>query len=175
MLTFSALDSGIRVTDGSASLVVFPRSASAGKDQVTLLSIPEEVPTEGVISWPGEYDTAGVTMRGIAHRDGQQVSFISVMDDTRLGFLSAPLQEWEQSQMETAGDLDVLVVPMTDAKLAQKLIEEFDPRVLILVPTGDAEASAALSKSLGATGESVSEYKLKSLPQEGREVVVLTA
>lgn len=172
MLTFSALDSGIRVTDGSASLVVFPRAAGA-KANVTLLSVPEEVPTEGVISWPGEYDTAGVTLRGIAHNDGQQVSFIAVMDGTRVGFLSAPLQEWRQDQMETAGDLDVLVVPMTDAKLAQKLIDEFDPRVLMLVPTGDAEASTALSKSLGATSAPVSEHKVKALPQEGREVVVL--
>ncbi len=176
MLTFSALESGIRVSDGPVSLVVFPRMApSPARSQITLLSVPEEEPSETVISWPGEYDMLGVTVRGIAHQDGQQVSFTAVMDGVRLGFLSAPLHAWRQDQVEAAGDIAVLVVPMMDAKLAQQLLEEFDPRVLILVPTGDTEASAALSKSLGASGAPVAEYKLKSLPQEGREVVVLGA
>jgi hypothetical protein len=77
--------------------------------------------------------------------------------------------------MEAVGDIDVLVLPTDEVKVAQKLVDEFDPRVLILLPTKDADAYAAIAKVVGVKPEAVvDEYKLKGqLPQEGREVVVL--
>ena len=40
--------------------VVFPEKKMEGV--LNFLSVPEEVPTREVISWPGEYDVAGITI-----------------------------------------------------------------------------------------------------------------
>jgi hypothetical protein len=55
----------------------------------------------------------------------------------------------------------------------QKLVEEFDPRVLILLPGSEKGALGAVEKVIGVK-ERTAEYKLKgALPAEGREVILL--
>ncbi|MEK7218535.1 MAG: hypothetical protein AAB728_03675 [Patescibacteria group bacterium] len=176
-LTFTTLGgSCVRIGGAERPVLVFPDSAKAGgKDVLALLSNPEEEIREGVISWPGEYNAAGVSMRGIGHGDGQQVSYVVELEGIRCGFLSSPLQDWTDKQLEMVGDIDVLVIPAEKQKIAQKLIDEFDPRILILIPTDDKDAYAALAKLVGVKPDSaMSDYKMKgTLPAEGREVVVL--
>lgn len=77
--------------------------------------------------------------------------------------------------MELLGDIDILCLPADDAKLAQKFIDEVDPRVLIPLPTKDEATFVELLKAVGAQDKDIeSEYKLKGgLPVEGREVVIL--
>lgn len=173
MLLFTALGSGsLRVTGTQKQVVVFPsQGAKAVADNViVLLPNPEEDTTKGCLSWPGEYNEAGVSIRGIGHEEGQQVSFVVEADGVRMGFLSSPLKDWTDKQIELAPDIDVLAIPADDAKLVQKLVDEFDPRILFLLPGKDA---STVEKSIGVK-ERVSEYKLKgSLPAEGREVYVL--
>jgi len=120
-----------------------------------------------VLSWPGEYNEAGISFKGIGHGDGQQISYVAEVDDVRCAFLSSPLKDWTDKQMEVAGDIDVLTIPTDDAKIAQKLIDEFDPRVLILLPAPKDDFDA-IAKVVGATaGSAVSEYKQKALsPQK---------
>lgn len=176
-LTFTSLGGvTLRVNGAEKPVLVFPAdSADAMKDGITLLSSPEEELRDGVVSWPGEYNEAGVSLRAIGHSDGQQVSYIAEADGIRCAFLSSPLQDWTDKQLELAGDIDVLVLPTDDVKIAQKLLDEVDPRIVILLPTGNRAAYDAIAKLVGAKSESVTgEYKLKgSLPAEGREVVVL--
>lgn len=173
MLTFSATGpASFRLTGGPASLSVFPDKAG-GKDAITLLAAPQEKDHAGVISWPGEYNTQGISIKGIGQLDTKQVSYEADIDSVRLGFLSAPLQDWTDKQLETIGDIDVLVMPAGATKLVQKLVDEIDPRVLILLPGKDKDALKQVEKVIGVK-ERTSEYKLKgSLPAEGREVVVL--
>lgn len=176
MLQFSSPGKGVcRVTGGSRFLSVFSPKPLGDKD-LLLLSVPEEVPSKEILSWPGEYDIAGVTVHGIGHDEGQQVSWLTVVDGIRIAFPSQPLREWTDSELQQLGDVHVLVLAADDAKKVQKLIEDIDPRVLVLVQ-GEKGFDAEVLKACGATGkEQVSEYKLKSsLPTEGREVVVLTA
>jgi hypothetical protein len=176
MITLSPLASGLKVVGPNSTFVVFPKDTSAATDNtIVLLSIPEEVPSKNVISWPGEYNISNVTLRGIAHKEGQQVSFMAIMDDTKVAFLSTPLVDWSSDQIESAGDIDVLVMPIGDQRTTQKLIDEFDPRVLVLVPGSDGDPQDPTFKALGAKDDSImSELKLKgSLPQEGRQVVIL--
>jgi hypothetical protein len=178
MLQFQAIkDGSYRVTGGPALMVVFPATAAEGKDTKTiiLLSTPEEVTTSNVVSWPGEYNEAGISIRGIGHSEGQQVSYVVEADGVRCGFLSSPLQDWSDKQLESVPDIDVLVIPGDDSRLVQKLVDEFDPRVLLLVPPKEKGDFAAVTRTM-APKETVSEYKLKgSLPAEGREVYVLAA
>ncbi len=176
MITFTALDSGIRVASGDATLLVFPSADTKVENGVThFLAVPQEEPEKGKVSWPGEYDMQGVSFKGIAHLEGQQVSYVARLDGVRLAFLSTPLQVWDDAQLEAVGDIDVLIIPMDNQKLVQRLVDQIDPRVLILVPTDDNDAYSAIFKAIGAKEDAVmKEYKLKgSLPQEGREVVVL--
>ncbi len=175
MLQFTALTPGsFRLTGSSKPLLVFPPQGikAASADAIVIMSAPEEKTTQGVISWPGEYNVAGFSVRGVGHEEGRQTSFVVEMEGVRVGILSTPLRDWTDKQMELAPAIDVLVVPADDAKLLQKLVDEFDPRVILLLPGKDL---AAAEKALGSK-EHVAEYKQKgSLPSEGREVMVLTA
>jgi len=196
MLTFTALSpTSFKLQNGDATLTVFPDGAKAAKDGIALAALPEAPSslrlrshstgsgpsagqagsgeTKGMISWPGEYNMSGISVRGIGHEDGKQVSYVADPDHVRCAFLSDPVKDWTDKQIEAVGDIDVLVLPAADPKVTQKLVDEFDPRVLILLPGKDKEALKAVEKVIGVK-ERVSEYKIKgTLPAEGREVVVL--
>lgn len=175
MLTFSPLPGpGCKMSSSACTISAFPEKIVApgsAKNTLVLKSTPSEEFEEGIVSWPGEYNMMGVTIKGIGQKDGQQVSFLVDADDVRVLFLSMPLEDWEDHQLEAVGDIDVLVAPVTEGKVLQKLIDELDPRVLVLLPAKGATESVL--KTLGAGARSA-EYKMKgSLPAEGREVVVL--
>ena len=174
MIQFTSLGpDSCKITGGEKPVIVFPEAAKADQNMITLLPVPEESTTVGALSWPGEYNEAGISIRGIGHAEGQQVSYVLEMDGVRIGVLSSPLKDWSDKQVEGAPNIDVLVIPAGDPKVVQKLVDEFDPRVLILLPGTDKNALAAVEKGIGVK-ERVGEYKLKgSLPAEGREVIVL--
>lgn len=177
MLTFTSLSPvSFRLQNGDATLTVFPNPSDAannGKNGIILTAVPEEEGLQGAISWPGEYNVSGVSIRGIGHDDGKQVSYVADPDHVRCAFLSEPVKDWTDRQIEAVGDVSVLVLPAADAKLTQKLVDEFDPRVLILLPGKDKDALKSVEKIIGVK-ERVNEYKIKgSLPTEGREVIVL--
>lgn len=168
---------GVSLGDGKAEFAVFPKKPVAGA--INVLSTPEEEPKAPTISWPGEYDVGGVAIRGVGHKEGQQVSYALQFDDVRVAVASVPLDEWSQADIERLGDVHVLVLPAENAKQAQSLVDEVDPRAIVLVPGSDDTMHPDVMKAVGAVGkEPVAEYKLKSagsLPQEGREVVILSA
>lgn len=175
MLTFSATKGAAVVCVGAKkSILVFPKGEINAND-LSLISSPEEETHEGVISWPGEYDYDGVTIRGIGHDEGQQVSFVTRIDGVCVAFLSSPVKEWSDYEIELLGDVDVLVVPSEKPKILQKIIDEVDPRVLILRLSGDKKVDEEAIAVCGAQdAEPVSELKLKgSLPAEGRQIVIL--
>ena len=173
MLQFNASAAGsFRLTGGQKPVTVFPESPKPIEGEIVLVAVPEEKPTRGIVSWPGEYNIGGISIRGVGHLDGRQASFVLEAEGVRVGVLSAPLQDWTDKQLESVPDIDVLVIPAEDGKLAQKLIDEFDPRVLLVLPGKDL---AVLEKAVGVK-EHLAEYKLKgSLPAEGREAYVLEA
>jgi hypothetical protein len=174
MLTFTSLGSGtLRCVGAAKPFVVFPPKAD-GKE-LQLMAVPDESPSHDVLSWPGEYDRGGITVKGIGHGDGQQVSFLVEAEGMRCAFPSTPLKEWAEADIEKLGDVHVLLLPGDgDLKIAQKLLDDVDPRIVFLVPGKDGSIHADLLKACGAmNSEPVSEYKLKgSLPTEAREVVV---
>ncbi|PIQ76409.1 hypothetical protein COU78_06150 [Candidatus Peregrinibacteria bacterium CG10_big_fil_rev_8_21_14_0_10_49_24] len=175
MLVFSSpKGASVRCEWGDKAVVVFPDKIEKANALLTLCAQPEEIPQEGIISWPGEFDIQNIAIRGIGQNEGGQVSYSVEMDDVRIGFLSAPLQEWQDHELELLGNIDVLVLPSNNPKLVQKLVDEIDPRIFIPVPNGDEATYAEILNVCGAQNqEAVSEYKVKGLPVEGREVVVL--
>lgn len=174
MLTLSSLGgSSVSLSEGKATVAAFPKKPLP--NAINLLSVPEEQPAGTTLSWPGEYDIAGVAIRGIGQHEGQQVSYTVHMDNVRIAFVSSPVEVWAQEDIERLGDVHVLVLPADHSKHCQELLDEIDPRLLVIVPGKDGDISADVLKATGAVGkEVVSEYKIKgSFPQEGREVIIL--
>jgi len=176
MLTFSLQNPGtIKVINGGKKLVVFPDKPDLNLD-LSLIAHPEEEPTDGVISWPGEYDFDGLSVRGIGHGEGDKASFVIDVDHVRCAFLASPLEELSDHILEILGDIDVLFLPADDAKLGQKIIDQLDPRVLIPLEMKDKDAYSDLLDKCGVKDKNAeSEYKIKgrsSLPAEGREIVI---
>jgi hypothetical protein len=173
MLTFSHIKGpSVRVSGAAMNIVSFPEAPVEGS--INLLPSPQEFPNREMLSWPGEYDVAGITVRGIGQQEGQKVSYVVEADDVRVAFICSPLEPWEEADIERLGEVHVLVLPSDEAKICQKILDEVDPRVLIIVPGIDGALNSDMVKACGAADkEHVSEYKQKgALPQEGREVVV---
>lgn len=178
MITFSSLGgSAIQCDTGIKNLIVFPEKGDVSGADLVLHGAPEEEPAPNTISWPGEYDYNGLSVRGIGHDDGGKVSYAIQVGNVRCAFLSPPLHDWDDYELELLGDIDILVISGNDSKLLQKMVDEIDPRILIPLPTKEnGSAFAEVLKNFGAQGvEAVKEYKQKgSLPAEGREIVVLS-
>ena len=176
MITFTSLGgNALRLDHGTGALLVFADEEKPQDETLIMRSTPEESPTKGILSWPGEYDFDGVAIMGIGHEEGRLISYVVSVNGVRCAFLCSPLQEWADHELELLGDVDVLCIPSDDPKILQKLVDEIDPRVLIPLKTGGDEKYTEALKICGAIGvEQVSEYILKgALPAEGREVVVL--
>src|SRR6185436_2838874 len=85
MLTFTDTgDSTLHCTGAGKPFTAFPKQSVAG--EINLVSKPEEQFDKEIVCWPGEYDIAGVTVRGIGQDDGQQVSFAVEADGYRIAF-----------------------------------------------------------------------------------------
>lgn len=166
----------LQCTFGKTDFIIFPAlQGKAGPEgTVTLFSHPDEDPAARTISWPGEYDFNGIYVRGLGHEDGRQVSYVISADDVSCLFLSSPLHSLSDTELEWVGDIDVLILPIDDVKIVQHLLDVVDPRVLIPLATKEDKAFQEVLKICGAVGkEAVDEYKVKGLPAEGREVVLL--
>ncbi len=175
MIIFSSSDNAAcTVKTDTAAFDVFP--VKIPKDTWCLLSQPEEEFTnKKAVSWPGEYDFEGVTVRAVGQQQGKQVSYACHTENIRIAFVDTPVLDWTDIEIEKLGDVDVLVVAADNPKKITPLIETVDPRIIILfeVKGGDL---AGTTKACGAsTVESVSEFKVKpsSLPSDSRQVVVL--
>lgn len=175
MITITSLGGAtIQVDLDDTTVVAFPSKGDVKAD-ITLIGAPEEQVKKGTVSWPGEYDIGGIAIRGIGHDEGQRVSFVIDNDKVRIAFIASPLHDWEDHNIELLGNVDILCIPADDSKIAQKLIDEIDPRVLVPLPTKDEKTFVELLKAVGAQEKEIEkEYKLKGgLPVEGREVVIL--
>ena len=175
MVTISPLSGGTcKVETSTSRFDVFPEKV--GKDTWSLVQTPEkETVSTKIVSWPGEYDFEGVTVRGIGQEEGKQVSFHCTSDGVRIAFIAAPTLAWSEPEVEKLGEVDILVVPADDAKKVQALVEEVDPRVIVLWQAKGGDLGG-VAKACGAAGvEPVSEYKVKAsgLPQDSRQVIVL--
>ncbi|HVW66488.1 MAG TPA: hypothetical protein VHA78_02025 [Candidatus Peribacteraceae bacterium] len=176
MLTFTSLGGvTLKCSGGPRPFIAYPKKPEEGT--LCLLQSPEEMPSHERLSWPGEYDISGITVKGIGHMEGQKVSYVVDVDGVRIAFPASPLDDWSDEDIEKMGDVHVLVLPAEDVKKCQTLLDEVDPRVLFIVPGSDGSLHPDVLKACGAIDkEHVSEFKLKgSLPSEGREVVVFSA
>ncbi len=155
---------------------------------VQLLTQPQFEAPHGedtvVISGPGEYEVANMSIRGVAAQahidtpeDGKRATIYSVVtEDISVAIVGHVLSNLSEDQLESLGVIDVLVVPVggagytLDATGAVELVRKIDPKIVI--PTHYADAATAYPvpqseldvfvKELGATVESSNKLKLKT-------------
>ncbi len=162
------------MSTGSVTFDVFPDKVA--KDTWTFLSHPEEErANKKIISWPGEYDFAGISVRGVGQEAGRQVSYVCNTENIRIAFIDGPILDWTDSDIEKIGDIDVLVVAADNPKKVLALVEAVDPRVIILFDVKDGDLAGTAKVCGVASVQTVPEFKVKpgSLPQDSRQVVVL--
>jgi hypothetical protein len=175
MMTFlAASGSACTVKTDATTFDVFPDKVQ--KDTWSLLSHPEEsLVNKKALSWPGEYDFAGITVRAVGQQDGKQVSYLCAEGGIRAAFIDTPVLDWSDAELEKLGDVDVLVVAADNPKKLVPLVEAVDPRIIILIDVKGGDLSGC-AKALGQSSvQPVAELKVKpgSLPQDSRQVVVL--
>ena len=161
------------VTSPQCTFTVFPAKPLDG--QWCLMSHPLEELKDKQLSWPGEYDFGDVTVRAIGQQDGRQVSFGGTVDGLRCAFIGSPLLEWSDAELESLGDIDILLIAAEHPKRVLAIVESVDPRVVILYKTSGGDLPGT-TKALGLSAvEAVSEFKVKpgTLPTDSRQVVVL--
>lgn len=125
---------------------------------------------------PGEYEVGGILITGVrTYRDGEKgklkgfnTVYILHVDDVVFCHLGALAHELSQSQVEAIGSVDVLFVPVggdetISASVAQSVVHQIQPRMVIPMLYGDSEADSEGS----LLNKFVTEFGLKDLePQE---------
>jgi L-ascorbate metabolism protein UlaG (beta-lactamase superfamily) len=135
------------------------------------------------VDMPGEYETAGVIIHGVAARahmdeEGKNSATIYTLeaDGARVAVLGHIYPELSEDQLEQIGMVDILVVPVgnsgytLDAVGALKIIKQIEPKVVIPTHYSDkaikyevpqVELADAL-KNLGMeVSETLDKYKYK--------------
>lgn len=176
----------VRLAAKKAQIVVDDNLAKLGLKAVTKptdisLRTSKEFPAhESAFSaeMPGEYEIAGVVIRGIAARshmdeEGKHSAVIYTIqaDDTKVAILGHIYPELTEDQLEQIGLVDVAVVPVggngytLDGAGALKILKQVEPKVVI--PTHFADKALRYEVPQNGLEESV-----KSL---GMEVAEKTA
>jgi L-ascorbate metabolism protein UlaG (beta-lactamase superfamily) len=145
--------------------------------------VPEHSDTVFRAEMPGEYEVAGVVIRGIAARghmdeEGQSSAVIYTVeaDESKVAILGHIYPELSEQQLEQIGLVDVAVVPVggngytLDGVGALKVIKQIEPKVVIPTNYADkgtkyevpqAELADAV-KNLGMeVSETVAKFKIK--------------
>lgn len=154
---------------------------SVSKDgDIALLTMGQSVaprPAKIVIDQPGEYEVSGVSIYGIAARahvdteDERSATMYKLMlDDTNVLITGHIYPELSDSQLETIGMVDVMIVPVggngytLDGTGALKLIKKIEPKLVIPTHFDDAALTFPVPQQ-------PLEQALKSLAMEPKETV----
>ena len=149
-----------------------------------------------LIEHPGEYERKGIYVRGIRsfHDKAQGVErglntiYIIRADDISICHLGdLGQEELSDTQIETIGDTDVLMVPVggtytLDAKEAAHVVGQIEPRIIIPMHYKVSGLTISLDgpdkfiKEIGLMPEKLEKLKLakKTIPTEETKLVVFT-
>jgi L-ascorbate metabolism protein UlaG (beta-lactamase superfamily) len=181
----------IRITTKKAQVIVDDNLQKLGLKAVTKptdisLKTFKEVPDHEArfkIDMPGEYETAGIIVHGVAARahmdeEGKSSATIYTLeaDGTRVAILGHIYPELSEDQLEEIGMVDIAVVPIgnsgytLDAVGALKIIKQIEPKVVIPTHFADKDIKYEVPqvelrdalKNLGMeSGETLDKYKYK--------------
>jgi L-ascorbate metabolism protein UlaG (beta-lactamase superfamily) len=146
-----------------------------------------------VVEGPGEYEVAGVTVRGLpTYHDSQQGAehgrntvYVIELDDVRVCHLGDLGHRLDDSALETIGNVDVLLVPVgggrtLDGARAAEVVRQVEPRYVVPMHFGHPSLRTELApveRFLNEMGVPESEAQTKLTVQassaEGETKVVV--
>jgi len=181
----------LRITTKKAQVVVDDNLQKLGHKSVTKpsdisLKTFKDVPDQESrfkVDMPGEYETAGVIIHGVAARshmgeegDSSAVIYTLEADGTRVAILGHIYPELSDDQLEQVGMVDIVVVPVgnsgytLDGVGALKIIKQIEPKLVIPTHYADksikyevsqAELTDALKNMGMEVSDTVDKYKYK--------------
>jgi len=182
------------IKEGNFTLVTDPfEGAKFEKATAITLSQPKNqfkspAPETKLFNWPGEYETSGMYLMGVAsfhnpkesEKQEENTIFKIECNGLRLCHLGRLGTKPTPEQLEQIGDVDVLFIPISgedsiDTKKAKEVIEQIEPRLMIPM-LYDEETLAAFLKEMGAVSAErldMLSVKRSELPEEMSKVVVL--
>jgi len=185
-------DNFFRAQNSSFFLVSDPTSDRM-KPNIILKTIvnPEKIGNlEGassaqIIDSAGEYDIAGVEIKGIqiiSESTDKFSKFIYVVknfENFRLCFLGHLSESLSADVIDRIGEIDILFLPVGDAPFlsvdsAVKTIKQLEPKIIIpaiLVSGADKKLAKELGREPSFENKLV--LKLKDLPEKGSQLVIL--
>lgn len=149
------------------------------------------------INIPGEYEILGVAVEGIAaraHMDEADKMTATIykltMDDVRIAIVGHIYPSLSESQLESLGTIDILIVPVggngftLDAEGAMQIIKKIEPKIVVPTNYADpkikypvpADELEKVVKTLGLeVKETTAKLKIKGIEfdQETAQIVVL--
>lgn len=196
-----------RIESKDGSILIDPFSKEIGlrppkiKDDVVLVThhhsdhdnTAEANPEAFIIDGPGEYEKHGMAIRGIAsfhdNKQGKErgpntIYVIKTEDMTICHMGDYGQDKFEDRQLETIGDVDILMVPVggtytIDYKEAVSVIGQIEPKMIIPMHYKlkdlkiDLAGPEKFIKEIGLTPEKVDKLKIvkKNLPVEETKLV----
>lgn len=181
----------LRIATKKAQIVVDDNLKSLGLKSVTkptdislrtFAGVPEQE-SHFSAEMPGEYEIAGVVIRGIAARghmdeEGQHTATIYTVqaDDSKIVILGHIYPDLSEAQLEKIGMVDLAIVPIggsgytLDGTGALKVIKQIEPKLVIPTHYADkavkyevpqADLADALKNLAMEPSETTDKYKLK--------------
>ena len=151
MIITASETKGIKCQVGDLSLLVDPeKNSSADVILRSFYKLPFEQVPQNVVIGPGEYEIAGIHIKGIELRtesgkDKIHTAYTAKMDDIRLCFLGTLESELGEDVMDHIGEVDILFLgaggPHLEAKKAASLIKQLEPKAIVLT-AGDMKQIA---------------------------------
>lgn len=127
-------ESGYKFAKPAADIITLSSREDSGYNAVEVVA-----GTPRVLDAPGEYEIGGILVTGVATKgpnDARNVAFVVEVDGIRVGHLGLLTSAPTAAQIESLGDIDVLLLPAgggnaLSPKLAQDLMTKFDPHLAI--------------------------------------------
>ncbi len=177
--------SSFTIKGSSATVAIDPQNDNIKANVVLFTKQDSEsgIKDAKILSWPGEYEVSNVSIEAIPSVPPQDKPiniFTFAIDNIRICSLGTLSTDITEAMFERIGDIDILIVPVgskdvLNTKQAQTIVEEIDPRVVIL--SCYEGAPSEFLKAVGKTDLSPKDkfsVKLKSeLPEATTEFVLL--
>lgn len=156
---------GVVVEARELKLSVNPASnVSATLTLRTKIELPVVSAGPEIIQGPGEYEVAGIKVRGISLEKESSAKLLATayivdMDDLRLCFLPQSVKSFDEGFLDQLDEVDILFLDSTDdVKKTADFIKDIEPRVVVL--KGDKYVKV-LAEELGQSVESVDKLSIK--------------
>ena len=193
-------EGAVKIQDKEAVVAINPHNGATGK----MPSFAAELALVGhegatldpirenplVIKNPGEYESKGVFVYGIATGAGEESSiFVLEIEGVQIGYLGGFAKDaLNEEQVEKLEGVDILLIPVggkdvLSARQAIKIINQIEPRIVIPIEytttgyKGPRDGVEPFLKEFGAMkAERADKLKIikKDLPQDETKVIVLT-